>query len=116
MSALEFLFGDILSKPEYQNPVSKRKVVAKKRKKSTGSDLTITNVKKEPTRGPHVRSIELKGTGEMISRYELNTRLVHHFIAPGTKLHSPKYGEITVKNGGGEDEPYTVVNEKGETV
>jgi len=57
-------------------------------------------VKREPTRGPHVRSIEVLATGERISRFTLNKRLSERMIGPGTTLRSPKYGVITVATSG----------------
>lgn len=89
-----------------------------KRKKNKTKKVKAENEgpKPEPTRGPHVRSIKIHGSGEMISRFELNKRLAEHMIDPGTELHSPKYGKIIVRNGGSEGEPLTVVNEAGESV
>lgn len=88
----------------------------KKMRKSRKQKVESIEPKKAPTRGPHVRSIELKGSGEMISRFELDKRLEAHTITPGTALHSPKHGLLFVKNGGGEGQPYTLVNEQGEPV
>ena len=73
-------------------------------------------MKKAPTRGPHVRSIKVNGSDEMISRFELNRRLLEHKIDPGTVLHSPKYGKMIVQNGGSDSVPLTLVNEQGETI
>lgn len=70
-------------------------------------------VKKEPTRGPHVRSIEVFPGGEMISRFELNKRLVEKTIEAGTRLHSPKLGAIWVHKLG---ENLIVRNTQGEQV
>jgi len=70
-------------------------------------------VKKEPTRGPHVRSIEVFPSGEMISRFELNKRLSEKTIAISTRLHSPKLGDIYVFEMDGE---LIVRNQQGEQV
>jgi hypothetical protein len=91
-------------------PLKKGRTPKMKIKKMVGG------VKPEPTRGPHVRSIKVNGSGEMISRFELNKRLAAHEIMPGTQLHSPKYGNVTVRNGGLEGTPYMIVNEAGEPV
>lgn len=77
---------------------------SKKRKRKAEKQ---DGVKKEPTRGPHIRSIRIIRTGEMISRYELEKHLREHAIEPGTALHSPKHGNLVVRNGGAEHEPYT---------
>lgn len=70
-------------------------------------------VKKEPTRGPGVRSIEVFPSGEMISRFELNKRLKEKTIAVHTRLHSPKLGDIFVHRVG---ENLIVRNLQGELV
>jgi len=72
--------------------------------------------KSEPTRGPHVRSIQVNGSGEMISRFELNRRLTDHSIEPGTELHSPKFGKIIVSVSAEDDSLLVVVNEDGKQV
>lgn len=73
-------------------------------------------VKAEPTRGPHVRSIKVNGSDEMISRFELNRRLSERTILPGTELHSPKYGKIIVRVSAEDDSLLVVVNEDGKSV
>jgi len=72
--------------------------------------------KREPTRGPHIRSIKIEGTGEMISRFELDKRLKERTIDPGTQLHSPKHGTITVRNNVPAGAPYTLINLVGEVI
>lgn len=72
-------------------------------------------VKKEPTRGPHVRSIIVEDTGEKISRHELNKRLESKSIPLGAQLRSPKYGVITVKQKTSNGD-YLVTNHLGDTV
>lgn len=69
-------------------------------------------VKPEPTRGPHVRSIKVNGSGEMISRFELDRRLREHEITIGTELHSPKHGTIKVALTS-DGEALVLVNEAG---
>ena len=68
------------------------KKVRKPRKMKAADD----GFKPAPTRGPHVRSIRIVATGEMISRFELDKRLAVCSIIEGTKLHSPKHGTMTV--------------------
>ena len=99
-------------------PVAKVKPLKKGRTpKIKIKKLVETGPKPEPTRGPHVRSIKIiDETGEMISCFELNKRLADHTIEPGCIVHSPKYGNLTVRNGGGESEPYTLVTPAGEPV
>lgn len=70
-------------------------------------------VKKEPSRGPSVRSIKVFPSGEMISRIELNKRLKDQTIAAGTQLHSPKLGDIWVHKLG---ENLILRNQQGEQV
>ena len=54
-------------------------------------------MKDEPTRGPHVKSITIVATGEKISRFELDKRLIDMTIDNGAELHSPKHGRMFVK-------------------
>ena len=71
--------------------------------------------KKEPTRGPHVRSITVISTKEKISRFELNRKLQEKSIEPGSELHSPKFGKIFVR-AGTLGAAHFVENEQGEVV
>lgn len=91
-------------------PVKVKKVKGSKKVKAEKSD----GPKAEPTRGPHVRSITVKSTGEKISRFELDKRLVAHSIATLEVVHSPKYGNLTVVGGPSEDEPYMLMTENGD--
>lgn len=118
LSGLEFLFGEVMVKPEYQNPKAtgkdnaKLKAKLEKRAKIIKAGWDKSGEQKPaPTRGPHVRSIKVLETGEMISRFELDKRLREHTIEPGTQLHSPKHGTMTVKDNA--DELF-LVNEAGE--
>lgn len=70
--------------------------------------------KPAPSRGPHVRSIQIDGTGEMISRFELDKRLTEKTIPVGTKLHSPKHGAMSVDLDPVDNATYVLVNEQGE--
>jgi len=93
--------------------VPKKKAKAKTKKNNVKQ--VDDGEKPEPTRGPHVRSIKVNGSGEMISRFELNKRLAEHAIEPGTDLHSPKYGKIRVTFESDES-PYLVIDESGNAV
>lgn len=62
-------------------------------------------------RGPHVRSIQIIATGEMISRFELDKRLRGQAIGDGTELHSPKHGKMIVVRAG---EDLILQNKDGE--
>lgn len=96
---------------------AKRNVKEKPKAKSQKPKTIEGGVKPEPTRGPHVRSIKVNGSGEMISRFELNKRLADHAIDIDTKLHSPKYGQMMVAaQTGDESLPYVVVDENGRIV
>lgn len=95
--------------------------VPKKKAKAKTKKNNVKQVeggeKPEPTRGPHVRSIKVNGSGEMISRFELNKRLAEHTIMMDTKLHSPKYGQLMVAaQTGDESLPYVVVDDDGHVV
>lgn len=93
---------EVIQAPERSNGHKKRKV--KKAEATT---------KKEPSRGPHVRSIQVNGSGEMISRFELNRRLRERTIEPGVTLRSPKYGVLTVALSG---DSLVVMNAEEEVV
>jgi hypothetical protein len=123
LSGLEYLFGEILGKSEYQNPITKKKIGAKQNKQISGikqrakiikAGWTEGGLKPAPTRGPHVRSIRIESTGEMISRFELEKRLAEKSIARGTRLHSPKHGVVMVNESGTDQDSYFLINEQGE--
>lgn len=105
--------GDAATLSAAKRSTRKPKAETKKPKKLKQAE---GGEKREPTRGPHVRSIKVNGSGEMISRFELNRRLQEKAIEPGTELHSPKYGKIIVKVLPDADQTFVVVNELGETV
>jgi hypothetical protein len=84
-----------------------------KKKKKADKAKTGAGVKPAPTRGPHVRSIKVNGSGEMISRFELDRRLAERVIEPGTELHSPKHGKMIVQQLES-DQSLALFNELGE--
>ena len=89
-------------------------------KKLGGGERQTRKAKgKKAQREPGVRSWEItsgQDAGEKISRRELNKKLSAHEILPGTTLHSPKYGDVTVRNGGPEGTPYTLADESGVSI
>ena len=85
-------------------------------KRSKKQEAARQEVKHEPTRGPHVRSIKIESTGEMISRFELDKRLSERTIDPGSQLHSPKHGTMTVRNNVPPGAPYVLINLVGEVI
>lgn len=91
-----------------------KKPVEKKFRKKNKS--TEDGFKPAPTRGPHVKSIKIESTREMISRFELDKRLRERTIEPNTQLHSPKHGTMTVRNNVPAGEPYQLVNLIGEVI
>ena len=109
--------GETISTVTRKNGHGKPKPVVEKKNQKKNKP-TEDGVKLEPTRGPHVRSIKISSTGEMISRYELNRRLDEYVIDIGTEVHSPKYGELIVTQKTRDDgaRSLVVVNEAGEEV
>src|SRR6185369_6781116 len=76
LSTLLESVADAISNGHAEQIAIKKPKAPKKQKSQKKND----GVKHEPTRGPHVRSIKVIATAEMISRHELNKRLADHAI------------------------------------
>ncbi len=116
LAALDVLFAPngVMEKKAMKKETRKIKKRAKIIQDGWKGNGQESEPKPEPTRGPHVRLIKVNGTGEMISRFELNKRLAEHTIEPGTELHSPKHGKTVVKTTGNDEDPFVLTNEAGE--
>jgi hypothetical protein len=120
LAALRALFGDHTVKAEKRvkrniERVQRRSKMVQDGWKGNGNGSkpeAVNEPKPAPTRGPHVRSIELDD-GEKISRFELNKRLSEKTIEPGTWMHSPKHGRIKVSI---QEDALVLVNEAGDVV
>lgn len=60
-----------------------------------------------------MRSIQIVGVEEKISRFELDKRLRENTIEVGTELHSPKHGKLKVQM---LDNALVLINEREELV
>ena len=87
------------------------KVVRKSWKKEAKN--ASSEPKPEPTRGQHVRSIEIVGTTDKISRFDLDKQLSERLVEVGAQYRSPKHGLMTVALRG---DDLVLVNEAREVV
>lgn len=92
-----------------EKKIRKRSKVVRESWKKDGGETP----KPPPSRGPHVRTIEVMATGAKISRYDLDKQLADRAVEVGAQYHSPKHGTMTVSL---QDGALVLKNEQGEVV
>ena len=86
MSGLKFLFEDVLTKPEYQNPPSRRNGHKPKKLAKESKEMTSHQVR-------------LDGTGEILSRQAFNKKMAAGEIEELTNVTNAKGEAFVVMSG-----------------
>lgn len=93
LAAIGTLFQPVPEKEaKREKKIRKRSRLVKESWKKDGGETP----KPPPSRGPHVKTIEVMATGAKISRYDLDKQLQERAVEVGAQYHSPKHGTLTV--------------------
>ena len=111
LAAIGTLFQPVPeSAAKREKKMQKRSKVVKEAWHEQGEPLVL---KPAPPRGKHVKTIEIIGTTEKISRLELDKKLSDCAVDVGAQFRSPKHGMMRVSL---REEKLVLVNDQDEVV
>lgn len=114
LTALSTLFQPVPEKAATrEKKIRGRSKVVREAWERASKKATLNEPKAEPMRGPHVKSIEIVGTTDKISRFDLDKQLNERLVEVGAQYRSPKHGLMTVALRG---DDLVLVNEAREVV